>query len=72
MDKSNGPVVRLPGDVATNSRVLGLPVVTDDGYNHAPGCHWCKGQANSDTCPRSVWLREYSRHGIEAAGLAED
>jgi hypothetical protein len=37
-----------------------------------PGCHWCKGQANSDTCPRSVWLREYSRHGIEAAGLAED
>jgi hypothetical protein len=54
-----GPVARLPGDVRTNSRVFGLPVVTDDGYTHAPECYWCDGTANSDTCPRSVHLNAY-------------
>lgn len=71
MTEPNGPEVRIPGDVATASRALGLCVVSDDGYNHAPECHWCKGEANSDTCPRAIYLREYSRRGIEAAGLAD-
>lgn len=53
------PVVYLPGDVRDNSRAYGLPVVTEDGYNHAPECYWCDGNANPDTCPRSVALNAY-------------
>lgn len=68
----NGPVVRLRGDVRENSRIFGLPVVSDDEFNHALECYWCNGTKNTDTCPRSVYLAEYSRRGIEASGLADD
>lgn len=63
--QTNGPTVQLcrPDDVAAASRAYGLPVVSDDGYNHAPECYSCHGTANRDTCPRSIRLREY------AAGL---
>lgn len=60
-DDYEGPRVHLPGDVRENSRAYGLPVVDDDGYNHAPECYWCDGHANSDTCPRSIQLTEYVR-----------
>lgn len=56
----NGPTAHLPGDVRENSRAFGLPVVSDDGYNHAPECYWCDGAANRDTCPRSVFLAQYA------------
>jgi hypothetical protein len=63
MTELNGPTVRLcsddPKDVARTSRAFGLPVVSDDGYNHAPECYSCKGTADEDTCPRSVFLAEY-------------
>lgn len=71
MTEPNAPVVHMPGDVRENSRAYGLPVVSDDGYNHAPDCYWCNGTETRDTCPRSVHLAEYSRRGIEAAGLQQ-
>ena len=58
MTEPNGPIIHIPGDVAITSRILGLPVVADDGYHHDPRCHWCKGKADNDTCPRSVRLRQ--------------
>lgn len=59
----NGPVVQIchPDQVAAASKAFGLPVVSDDGYNHSPQCHWCNGTANRDTCPRSIALAEYVR-----------
>jgi hypothetical protein len=57
----NGPTVYLRGDVRENSRDLGLPVVSDDDFTHAPECYWCDGKANNDTCPRSIWIAEQGK-----------
>jgi hypothetical protein len=57
----NGPTVYLPGDVRRNSRAFGIPVVTEDGFQHAPECFWCDGAGTSDTCPRSIFLAEYAK-----------
>lgn len=57
----NGPRVQIcrEGEVAEASRAYRLPVVSDDGYNHAPECYSCHGEATNDTCPRSIALRKY-------------
>ncbi len=56
-----GPRVQIcqEDEVAEASRAYRLPVVSDDGYNHAPECYSCHGEANNDTCPRSIARREY-------------
>jgi hypothetical protein len=71
MAEPNGPVVHVPGDVAVMSRLLGIPVVSDDGFTHAPECYWCKGEANSDTCPRSIRMREQVRELFEPVAVKE-
>jgi hypothetical protein len=62
-DFEQGPRVQIckPHQVATTSKALGLPVVSDDPEDpfHHASCGGCAGEKTSDNCPYSVRIQRY-------------